>query len=222
MLPKVLVHVSVSADGRIDGGMHDLATYYALAGKWGEDATLAGSETIAYWDEKIPPEDESAFAEPKVDPDDDRAILAVIDSRGKVRSWHAARASGYWSRFVALCTSSTPKEYLGYLKKRHIDIIIAGKDRVDLKRALEALNRRYGVRKVRVESGGVLNGLLLRAGLVHEVSIVMNPELVGGTSPKYFFMAEDLKGPEGALKLHLLSVRKLKNGMVHLRYRLRR
>jgi 2,5-diamino-6-(ribosylamino)-4(3H)-pyrimidinone 5'-phosphate reductase len=222
MLPKVLVHVSVSADGRIDGGMHDLATYYALAGSWKEDATLAGSDTIAYWDDKVSLEDESAFVEPEFDPKDDRAILAVIDSKGKVRSWHAARASGYWSRFVALCTSSTPKEYLEYLKKRHIDIMIAGKDRVDLKKALEALNRRYGVRRVRVESGGVLNGLLLRAGLVDEVSMVINPELVGGKSPKYFFMAEDLKGPEGALKLRLVGVKELKKGTVHLRYKLRR
>jgi 2,5-diamino-6-(ribosylamino)-4(3H)-pyrimidinone 5'-phosphate reductase len=58
---------------------------------------------------------------------------------------------------------------------RKIDYIVAGDDHVDLRLTLEELNARYGVRIVRVDSGGTLNGVLLRAGLVDEVSALINP-----------------------------------------------
>ena len=136
MLPRVILHNAVSLDGRIDGFPVDLQQYYALAAAWKEDATLAGSGTFLKAASVAPPEDESAFVPPKVDPSDHRAILVIPDSRGRIRTWHYLRSLPYWRHFVALCSKSTPRDYLDYLKERHIDCIIAGEDHVDLRTAL--------------------------------------------------------------------------------------
>ena len=231
MLPKVILHNAVSLDGRIDGFPIDLFQYYELAASWKEDATLAGSDTFLKAASEAPPEDESAFLSPKIDPSDSRALLAIPDSRGRIRTWHYLRSLPYWRDVVALCSKSTPQEYLDYLKGRHIDYIIAGQGHVDLHVALEELNSRFGVKVVRVDAGGTLNGQLLRQGLVNEVSLLIYPSLVGGEKQSSIFRAPDLPaiaaiaatadpviGPGGVISLKLLHMERLKGEVIWLRY----
>ncbi|MDD1750751.1 MAG: RibD family protein [Methanothrix sp.] len=236
MLPKVILHNAVSLDGRIDGFPIDLFQYYELIATWKEDATLAGSHTFLKANSDSPPEDESAFLPPRIDPGDSRALLAIPDSRGRIRTWHYLRSLPYWRGFVALCSQSTPQEYLDYLKERHIDYIIAGQDHVDLRAALQELHSRYGVKVVRVDAGGTLNGQLLRQGLVSEVSLLLYPSLVGGERQSSIFRAPDLQdiaataatastaatdlltGPEDVISLKLMQMERLKGDVIWLRY----
>lgn len=219
MLPRIILHNEVSVDGRIDWITPDIGLFYELASRWKEDATLAGSDTILKQEEGMPEEDEEAFELQKKNSGDSRPLLVIPDSKGRVRKWHALRKAGYWRDVVALCSHSTPRTYLDYLKKRHIDYIVAGDRDVDLKVALEELNARYGVRLVRVDSGGTLNGVLLRAGIVDEISILINPSLVGGMSPRSFFRAPDLNSPQGMIKLKLIHFEKIKDDIIWLQYK---
>ncbi len=218
MLPRVIVYNAVSADGRIDWLSPDIGQFYGLASHWHEDVTLAGSDTILGSGDETPPEDESAFQRPAQDPADRRPLLVVPDSRGRLHSWHALRQYGYWRDAVALVSQATPRDYLDYLNKRHVDYIVAGKDRVDFRAALQELSARYGARVVRVDSGGTLNGVLLRAGLVDEVSLLVYPSLVGGTTPRSMFRAPDLTSPAGVIPLRLTHVERLPNEALWLRY----
>jgi 2,5-diamino-6-(ribosylamino)-4(3H)-pyrimidinone 5'-phosphate reductase len=95
---------------------------------------------------------------------------------------------------------------------------MAGRDKVDLREALEQAHARYGVRVVRTDCGGILNGVLLRGGLVNELSVVVCPSLVGGTTPRTMFVAPDLTSEEGVLNLRLLSVERMNDEFVWLRY----
>jgi 2,5-diamino-6-(ribosylamino)-4(3H)-pyrimidinone 5'-phosphate reductase len=142
----------------------------------------------------------------------------VPDSRGRIRTWHHWLQLPYWKGAVVLVCRTTPKEYLEYLNRRHIDAIVAGDGHVDYRTALEELNDRYDVKVVRVDSGGTLNGHLLRAGLVDEVSLLVHPALVGGVSPRSAFRAPDLTGPDGVTPLKLLAVEEVRDGIVWLRY----
>lgn len=90
------------------------------------------------------------------------------------------RAQPYWRDVPALCSQARSKEYLDYLGEGHVEYIVAGGDHVDMRAALEELNTRYGVESIRVDSGGTLNGVRLPEGLVDEVSLLINPALVGG------------------------------------------
>ncbi len=225
MLPRIIVFNAVSLDGRTDGFPVDQGQFYGLAASWKEDATLAGSETILKACQDAPLEDEMAFKPADkesglndLEANDSRPLLIVPDSRGRVRSWHFLKAWPYWRGFVSLCSRSTPQEHLDYLKKRHIDCIIAGDDHVDMRAALEELSNRYGVKTVRVDSGGVLNSVLLCQGLVDEVSVLIHPNLVGGASQSSIFQAANLTKLDGIILLKLTHLERLESDVVWLRY----
>jgi 2,5-diamino-6-(ribosylamino)-4(3H)-pyrimidinone 5'-phosphate reductase len=244
MKPRVILHNAVSADGRIDWFPADIGLFYELAATWHEDATLAGSGTIlAAGGGAESPGTEvtevAAAGDPAAEvhaagrrpgrPDvgaparaagepDRRPVLAVVDSRGQVKGWRTLLASDYWRVGVALCSAATPAAHLAWLEGRGIQRITTGGERVDLAAALEELAARFGVSTVRVDSGGKLNGELLRLGLVDEISLLVHPYLVGGIGPASMFRAADLVHEVGVLQLELLQSRKVKDGIVWLRY----
>jgi 2,5-diamino-6-(ribosylamino)-4(3H)-pyrimidinone 5'-phosphate reductase len=220
MLPRVVLHNEMSVDGRLDWLTVDMGLYYSLAERWQADAMLSGSNTLlnAYPPEAVAEGDQAAFEPPEKDPDDPSQLLVVVDSRGRLRNWHLLRREPYWRDVVALCSRATPGAYLDYLQERHVAYIIAGEDHVDLRAALQELNARHGVQLVRVDSGGTLNGVLLRAGLVDEVSVLVNPSLVGGTTPRSIFQAPDLTSNQGVVKLKLNHIERIEGDVVWLRY----
>jgi len=55
--------------------------------------------------------------------------------------------------------------------------------------------------------------------LVDEVSLLIHPSLVGGTSQRGLFRAPDLASAEGVIALKLLAVQALEGDSVWLRYR---
>ncbi len=220
MLPRVIIFNGISLDGRMDfgSGEVDMGLYYGLAARWNAGAMLSGSQTmLTGLPAESMPEVETfeppAEYHPLASP-----YLVVVDSRGQIRNWNVIRSQPFWREVVALCSQSTPRNYLAYLDKRGITYILAGNERVDLRRALEELNTRFGITRVRVDSGGILNGVLLRAGLVDEVSVLIDPCLVGGTSPRSLFVAPDLTSEEAVTRLRLVHMEQVKENVVWLRY----
>ncbi|MGD8793152.1 MAG: dihydrofolate reductase family protein, partial [Anaerolineae bacterium] len=152
------------------------------------------------------------------DGEDSRTLLVVPDSRGRIHNWPQIRREPWWRDVVVLCSQATPQDYVDGLRQMGVDTIIAGYDHVDLAAALEALNARYGIQTVQVDSGGTLNGVLLRAGLVDEISVLISPTLAGGMSPRSIYRAPDLASAEGILPLRLFHLERLEDDIVWLRY----
>ena len=214
MKPRVIVYNAISLDGQTTGFPVDLGLFYGLAGRWHESVSLAGCDTLLSFPPEVPPETPADLAPPPAVPGDDRSILAVPDSRGRLKRWHFLRAQPHWRDFVSLCTDRTPPEHLDYLRARGIHVLKAGTDHVDLARALEELATHFGAKVVRVDSGGVLNSALLRAGLVDEVHVLVHPVLVGQTKRRGFFEATS-----GTIELIPTGVEQLDHGLVLLSYR---
>ncbi|MGI5835975.1 MAG: RibD family protein [Chloroflexota bacterium] len=216
MLPKVVLYNAVSLDGRDDWIAPYLGQFYQMLSCWKEDATLAGADTLLVardqqgGDEGDEPQDR--------DPQDTRPLLVVVDSRGRVGNPSWLRKQPYWRDVVMLCSRSTPKDHLSYLDSKKVEYLVVGEEKVDLRSALEQLNELYGIRVVRVESGGTLNGALLRAGLVDEVSLMIAPTMVGGSAIRPLFRAPDLTSPDGVINLKLLQMEKLEEDCIWLRY----
>jgi 2,5-diamino-6-(ribosylamino)-4(3H)-pyrimidinone 5'-phosphate reductase len=197
----------------------DIGLYYEIASRFDEDAMLSGSNTILAMPTEEEPEEGDEIAEPpETGADGARRLLVVVDSRGRVRNWPFLQKQPYWRDVVALCSGTTPQSHLEYLDREHVAYIVTGEEHVDLRAALEELNVRYGVQKVRVDSGGILNGLLLRAGLVDEVSVLIDPSLVGGMSPRSILTAPDLTSSEGVIGLRLVHLERFEGDVVWLRY----
>ena len=87
----------------------------------------------------------------------------------------------------------------------------------------EKLKKDFGVNRVTIQSGGEMNSILIRQGLIDRVSIVVAPALVGGRDTSSLVDGESLhkKSDLKLIKaLELVKVTKLKNSYIHLRYKI--
>lgn len=216
MRPYVVLHNAVSVDGRLDRFMADIGRFYRLASSWHEDVTLAGSNTIVAGDPGTAEYPDNGQVVAEGGPE--APLLAVVDSGGRVRDWRPLLASGHWRGGLALLSERTPADHIERLARQGVESLVLGADQVDLDAALAALSQR-GAKTVRVDSGGGLNGALLRAGLVDEVSLVIEPCLVGGTSASSMFRAPDLDQSGCPLPLEIVRCERLADGAVWLVYR---
>lgn len=220
MLPRVIMHNMVSVDGRTLGFDADIGLYYELASRWEVDAHLTGADTLLAAGDGASEADEGTAPPAEPDPADGRPLLVVTDSRGRLGNLQALRHMPFWRGVVVLCSRRTPQEHLQRLRSAGIDTIVAGEERADLRAALEELNARYGVETVLLDSGGTLSGAMLQAGLVHEVSILISPWLVGGANTGSIFRSADAASP--AIPLKLAQVEQVRGDAVWLRYEVAR
>ena len=217
MLPRVIVHNMVSADGRTDWLPVDWDQYQESVDNWSADTVLAGSKSILVAHPSAGMQESPTPVAPPEE-DDQRPLLVVVDSAGVVKGWGHLREQPDWRGVVALCSEATPKEHLEMLTERAVPHIVTGITHVDLKDALVQLADRFGVRVVRVYSGGTLNGFLLRLGLVSVVSVLVHPWLVGGVSAASMFRSHDPRMETDLIELRLVGVERLERDVVWLRY----
>jgi 2,5-diamino-6-(ribosylamino)-4(3H)-pyrimidinone 5'-phosphate reductase len=201
--PHVVAQVAVSVDGMTSGFAVDQARFYALTTLWQEDVTLIGADTV------LAEESALRFVRPRApQPTEVRApgpVLAVVDSRARVRTWESLRGLGYWSDVVALYADQTPARPLDSV----IPELVAGYDRVDLVEALDLLGSKYGAKVVRADSSGRLLAALLELGLVNELALLIHPVVVG--SGRQW-------APNERYDLRLANAEKFEGGTVWLRY----
>lgn len=211
MLPKIVYHIECSIDGRIDWLKPDNFLYYKLILDWKFDAMISGSNTMLIAEMSLEKNIEKK----------DNQYLIVVDSNGKIKNWDIIKNQAWWNNTpIALCSKSTPHEYLLLLEKNKINYLIAGEEKVNLKFALEELNKIYNINTIRIDSGGILGGILLRQNLVDEISIIYAPQLTGGKSPKTIYVAEDLKSFNEIIDLKIIKTETLENNYIWHRYKI--
>jgi len=215
MLPKVIIHNSISLDGSLTGFEADLGAHYGIAGNYKPDAHLIGSNTVRVGAElygAIPPEESSDFKKVKRSPT--LPYWAIIDSTGSLMGkLHTCRRFEYCRDVIVFHSASTPQEYIAHLKEREYDHQESGEDKVDLKGVLETLASRYGVKRVLTDTGRILSNLLLEQGLVSEVSLLVHPVIVGEKSYPMF------RGLRGGFQMKLIKEEKRPHGLALLVYR---
>lgn len=141
-----------------------------------------------------------------------------LDAHGKA-CWERSDCGG--DPILVILTEEVPDSHLAGLRGDRVSYIFAGKKEIDLAAALETLNRELGIEHLLLEGGGGANGALLRAGLVDEISLVINPVVDGATgAPSVFNSGDKDLGPALIEKMVLASHEVLAGGAVWLRYRL--
>ena len=213
---RVVLHIQTSLDARATGFDIDMGTHYQLAETFEPDAIISGADTFlaAPIPDEVP---EWSYEVAKNFPSCSRSVMAIVDSKGRVRNWSGIKKQPFWKTPVALCSKSTPEEYLEYLKREGIDVIISGKDKVDLKKALKELQKRYELRTLRIDSGGTLSALMLKEGLIDEISVIISPCIVGNLHTAHFINPAVSELPEPC-HLELRHVEELENGLIWLKY----
>ena len=164
MLPKVILHNTMSLDGSLTGFEPNLEIHYQIARSYKADVHFVGSKTakagIELFMETVPPEEAADFVKP-ASPSDSH-FWVIPDTRGILKGLlHVIRRSEYCPALVILISKKTSSEYISYLEERNYEYLVAGDDHVDYKNALKILSERYNVNTVVTDAGGTLNSILL-------------------------------------------------------------
>ncbi len=102
---------------------------------------------------------------------------------------------------IIVTTEKAPEERVKALSEK-VEVIIAGKEEVDLIKMMDILYNR-GIRNLMVEGGSTLNWNLIKNGLVDEIRIIHMPFIVGGTDTPTLVGGEGFKSLEEVVKLKL-------------------
>lgn len=147
-----------------------------------------------------------------------RGWFAAVDGRGRLRSGMKEFPGWDGWHVLHLVAHGAPPEYLAFLRRLEIPYLIEGQQHVDLARILERMKAALGVERVVLTAGSRLNGALLRAGLVDEISLVLLPAVIGGTTTPALFNSPDLGPGEWPTRVRLISVQGEPTGRVRLHY----
>jgi 2,5-diamino-6-(ribosylamino)-4(3H)-pyrimidinone 5'-phosphate reductase len=209
---------TISIDGSIKDFELDIGLHYEIADRMKADAHLIGSDTakmgVEMFTQNVPTEEKMDFVKPTTKPEETRPVWVISDSKGKLKGLlHVYRRSCYCRDVIVIVTEKTPEDYLNYLKERNYNIIIAGEEQVDFHLALDKLAMYYNVKTVLTDSGGGLNSVLLKEGLVDEVSLLISPVIVGKASTNLF------RHLENKVNLELIRTERIKGNHMLVFYR---
>ena len=182
--PRVICHMAASVDGRITvegwpGAAAIRREYEQVHASYESDAWMCGRVTMEpFARAKRSDADvarEYAGNAPREDfraPGEFASFAFAIDARGRL-AWATNDIDG--DHVVAILSTRVSDEYLSFLRERGVSYILAGSGELDLQLALEKIGDGLGVRTLMLEGGGRINGEMLRAGLIDEVSILIAP-----------------------------------------------
>lgn len=154
---------------------------------------------------------------PRVDfvaPGEHESYAFAVDTRGHL-VWDSADVDG--DHVVAILSERVGDDYLTMLREKGVSYLLAGKDEIDLPLAIDKIGQRFGVETLMLEGGGRINGSMLRAGLVDEVSVLVAPVVDGRVGTPALFDVED--GKPSPHRLILQDVVRRPDGVLWLRYR---
>ena len=224
--PRVICHMLASVDGRIVTGGWPLSPegrgqYEEVHESYEPDGWICGRVTMEeHFAQSVRPEVEVAKEHdgpPRDDflaPGEHDSFAFAVDASGRLE-WDSNDIDG--DHVVAILSERVSDDYLAFLRERGVSYLLAGAREVDLPLALEKIADRFGVRTLMLEGGGKINGGMLRAGLIDEVSLLVAPIADGrmGT-PALFDVDYDDATP---YRLSLESVARRAGDVLWVRYR---
>lgn len=230
--PYIICHMTTSLDGKVTGrflsrpdhaGASDV--YYEINRRYKADAyacgrvTMEGSFTSGWYP------DLNAYSPAsdwrwKMDhiPEELTGFYAVaFDPHGHL-GWQSNRVldvdkdPGYdKAQIIEVLTQDIDPRYTGYLEEKGIAYIVAGEKEIDIPLALLKLRRFFGIQLLLLEGGSILDGAFQRAGVIDEISLVVDP-VVADAGDKPLFT-------DAAMEQYQLRNAENQNGILWLNYR---
>lgn len=182
----------MSLDGRISSSRWQLSPegrseYEATAAAYQSNAWMCGRVTMAGFAHGAPPSPAATPALPKTDyiaPHSQESFAIALDPAGKL----------YWARneiggdhLITVLTEKVSPHYLAHLRAAGISYLFAGPDRIDLRMVLDKLASAFPIKTLLLEGGGKINGSMLQAGLIDELSILIAPFADGSNGTPTLF-----------------------------------
>jgi len=140
-------------------------------------------------------------------------IRIILDSKGAIpKKSKILQTSNKVSTIIAV-SEKISKSNFNKLRKFPVEIIIAGKNSVNIKLLLKKLSDKK-IKTILVEGGGTINWEFIKHNLFDELIITLSPFLIGGHDAISFVQGQGFEKISNSPHLRLKSIRRLKNYLV--------
>ncbi len=229
--PYIVCHMMSSIDGKIASGDEDsilgdfFNLYMQTESFYKANAWMFGRVTMemfASGDLSVLPNEHQEINDDSyiVSPMSELYLLGV-DTKGVLR-WdrNSVKFENVKDELnlIIIVTKSTPKKYLAYLRMKNISYIVAGDDEIDFDYLFSFIKEILRVDTLLLEGGGLLNGSVLAAGFIDEISLLFTP-IVANRSKAPSLFERVTKEPLKITKFKFSDVQKLENDCIVLKYK---
>ena len=203
--PKVTLSAAITLDGKIGqknkqivlSSKTDKIRVHKLRSK--SDAILVGKNTVEQDDPLLT----VRYAKGK------NPIRIILDSHGTIKNTSRIIKTCKHVPTIIVTSEIISKSNLNRLRKLPVDVIICGKNQVNLTKLLPVLSKK-GIKTVLLEGGGTLNRSFLKKNLIDEMIIALTPYVLGSKNTVSLF--EGLSFPSLKIKFSLKLKNVQKNG----------
>ena len=228
--PKIICHILQSVDGNIGGSffsqpetMPALQEFARIREEYACDAIISGAATaveiyanntadvLPEVNETYPRNDWQAA---KVD-----KYAVIIDGEGTIH-WESGMVErrGDKMHVITVLQENVSDAYIAHLRHADVSYVFAGKGSLDLPLAVQKLKEKFGIEKMLLSGGGIVDCAFLQAGLIDEISLVIPPVIDGGTGLASAFDDSVFAENHSSEALSLIDVQRLDGDCIWLRY----
>lgn len=232
MRPEVICHMVSSIDGRQLVGRWtppasgiDAVTlrghYDAVFERLDADGWMVGRVTMTEFAHGTPHPPTTVSGDLRathVGDRNGRDVAGAIDPHGKL---HYGQDHTQGDHVIAVLGEGVSDAYLAELRADGVSYVFAGPAGDDLHLALATLGEAFDIKRLVLQGGGRTNGAFLKAGLIDEFSVLIQPAVDGlaGVPCIVDYAGEKDERPAAGQSLRHLTTETLEGGMVWVRYR---
>jgi len=140
-------------------------------------------------------------------------IRIILDSKGTISKKSKILQTSNKIPTIIAVSKKISKSNFDKLRKFPVDVIIAGKNSVNIKLLLKKLFDKK-INTILVEGGGTINWEFIKQNLFDELIITLSPFLIGGNDAISFVQGKGFEKISNSPNLRLKSIKRLKNHIV--------
>lgn len=223
--PHVICHMMSSVDGRIIvkqwGTKEETSKYIGIYEETGNtlsgDAWLCGRVTMEEGFSsnkplKLKPVEKPIKRTDFIAEYKEASFAVAIDKSGKL-NWEEPAVGG--DHIITVLSESVSDEYLAYLQEKGVSYLFGGEKEINFDSVFKRLYSIFKIKTLLIEGGGHINGSVMKAGLIDELSLLICPAVDGKDGTQ----ASLDHGKTLGTQLKLESVEKLKHDIIWLKYK---
>ena len=207
--PKITLSAAITLDGKIGqknkhvvlSSKSDKIRVHKLRAK--SDAILVGKNTVQQDDPLLT----VRYSKGK------NPIRIILDSHGTIKNNSRIIKTCKLVPTIIIVSEIISKSNLNRLQKLSLDVIICGKNQVNITKLLSILSKK-GIKTILLEGGGTLNCSFLKKNLIDEMIIALTPYVLGSKNTISLFEGMSFPQLKMNLPLKLKNVQKSGNEII--------
>jgi len=207
--PYVILSAAISIDGKIAtrignsklSSTKDFVRLHKLRSK--VDGIIVGKNTVMKDDPLL----NVRYTKGK------NPVRIILDSKGNISAKSKILQTSNKIPTIIVVSKEITKTNLQKLNKFPVEIIVVGKNSVNIKSLLKKLSKK-NFKSVLVEGGGTINWEFVKQNLFDEMIITLSPFLIGGNDAISLIQGIGFDKISKSPNLRLKSTKRLKNHLV--------